>query len=73
MGMIEENLTAELFAQLADPFTGEALFDCFADIVFFIKNARGEYVVVNQTMARIYWPNQSALGRRVRPGFLHKA
>lgn len=25
-------------------------------------------VVVNQTMARIFWPNQNPLGRRVRPG-----
>jgi AraC-like DNA-binding protein len=40
----------EFFSQLAGPFTGEALFDCLADVVFFIKNHRGEYVVVNQTL-----------------------
>jgi AraC-like DNA-binding protein len=40
----------ELFSQLAEPFTGEALFDCLGDLVFFIKNKRGEYVVVNQTL-----------------------
>ena len=28
----------------------EALFDCLPDLVFFVKNARGEYVVVNQTL-----------------------
>jgi PAS domain S-box-containing protein len=43
-------LQAELFAQLEEPFTGEALFDCLTDLVFFMKNARGEYVVVNQQM-----------------------
>ena len=43
-------LQTELFAQLAEPFTGEALFDCLGDLVFFIKNRRGEYVVVNQTL-----------------------
>ena len=26
------------------------MFDCLVDLVFFIKNARGEYVVVNQTL-----------------------
>jgi AraC-like DNA-binding protein len=41
---------AEFFSQLAEPFTGEALFDCLPDLVFFIKNSRGEYVVVNQTL-----------------------
>ena len=44
------HLQAELFVQLEAPFTGEALFDCLTDLVFFIKNARGEYVVVNQQM-----------------------
>jgi PAS domain S-box-containing protein len=28
----------------------EALFDCLSDVVFFVKNARGKYVVVNQTL-----------------------
>lgn len=40
----------ELLAQLAEPFTGEELFDCLTDLVFFIKNRRCEYVVVNQTL-----------------------
>jgi len=43
-------LQEELFAQLDAPFTGEALFDCLTDLVFFIKNLRGEYVVVNQEL-----------------------
>ena len=43
-------LMTELFAQLEEPFTGEALFDRLTDLVFFIKNPRGEYVVVNQEM-----------------------
>jgi AraC-like DNA-binding protein len=48
--MTPTQLQAELFSQLAGPFTGEALFDCLADLVLFIKNNRGEYVVVNQTL-----------------------
>ena len=28
----------------------EALFDCLPDLVFFVKNSRGEYLVVNQTL-----------------------
>ena len=47
---ITTNLLKELFAQLDEPYTGEALFDCMNDLVFFIKNRRGEYVVVNQEM-----------------------
>jgi AraC-like DNA-binding protein len=41
---------AKLLASLAEPFTGEGLFDALSDVVFFIKNRRGEYVVVNQTL-----------------------
>jgi AraC-like DNA-binding protein len=40
----------ELLQQLNAPLTGEALFDCLPDVVFFIKNSRSEYVVVNQTL-----------------------
>jgi PAS domain S-box-containing protein len=48
--MVTNEMQAEFFRQLAGPFTGEALFDCLPDLVFFIKNSRGEYVVVNQTL-----------------------
>jgi AraC-like DNA-binding protein len=48
--MTSARLQAELLSQLAEPFTGEALFDCLGDLVFFIKNRRGEYVVVNQAL-----------------------
>jgi AraC-like DNA-binding protein len=41
---------AEFFAQLPGPVVGEALFDQLGDLVFFIKNNRGEYVVVNRTL-----------------------
>jgi PAS domain S-box-containing protein len=37
---------------LADPFFAEALFDATPDIVFFVKNARGQYVAVNDTLVR---------------------
>lgn len=40
----------ELLSQIDPPFTGEALFDHLSDIVFFIKNERGEYLVVNNTL-----------------------
>jgi AraC-like DNA-binding protein len=42
----------ELLQQVAEPFTGEALFDQLADVVYFIKNAAAQYVVVNQTFVR---------------------
>jgi AraC-like DNA-binding protein len=48
--MTPSQLQTELFNQLAEPFTGEALFDSLADAVFFLKNRRCEYVVVNQTL-----------------------
>jgi PAS domain S-box-containing protein len=44
------HLLSDLFSQLDEPFTGEALFDCLSDLVFFIKNSRGEYVAMNQEM-----------------------
>jgi len=31
--------------------TGEALFDCLPDVVYFVKNSRCEYVLVNRTLA----------------------
>lgn len=64
--MAVSQLQTDLFSQLAEPFTGEALFDRFADLVFFIKNNRGEYVVVNQTLvARCGLREKSELmGRR---------
>jgi len=48
--MTPAQLRTELFSQLTEPLIGEALFDCLADLVFFVKNQRSEYVVVNQTL-----------------------
>lgn len=48
--MSPAQLQREFFSQLAGPFTGEALFDCLTDTVFFVKNQRCEYVIVNQTL-----------------------
>lgn len=45
-------LLTALFDQLAEPFTGELLFDALNDLVFFLKNANGQYVLVNQTLAQ---------------------
>ncbi|QDU39557.1 HTH-type transcriptional activator Btr [Maioricimonas rarisocia] len=41
----------EFLSRLETPFTGEELFDHLPDIVYFIKNRRGEYLVVNRTLA----------------------
>ena len=48
--MTAPGLRKELFDQIEGPLFLESLFDCLTDVVFFIKNARGEYVVVNQAM-----------------------
>lgn len=48
--MTPNQLRAELFEALAEPFLGDSLFDALSDLVFFIKNRRCEYVVVNQTL-----------------------
>jgi PAS domain-containing protein len=37
---------------LADPFFAEALFDLLSDVVFFVKDADGCYVVVNITLTQ---------------------
>jgi AraC-like DNA-binding protein len=44
-------LVADVLSGLDETFTGEHLFDQLRDIVFFIKNASGQYIVVNQTLA----------------------
>lgn len=48
--MTPAQLQSELLAQLAEPFTGEALFDSLTDAVCFLKNQRCEYVVVSRTL-----------------------
>jgi PAS domain S-box-containing protein len=62
---------AEFFSQLAEPFTGEAIFDCLGDVVFFIKNSRGEYVVVNRTLVERCGrrEKQELIGRRANELF----
>lgn len=49
--MSYSNLQKLFFEQLFEPFTGESLFDQLSDLVFFIKNSNGQYIVVNQTLA----------------------
>lgn len=39
-------------ARLADPWFAERLFDCTPDVVFFVKNVEGQYVIVNETLVR---------------------
>lgn len=50
----------QLAAALANPFFAEELFDTLPDVVFFVKDAGGRYLVVNQTLAQ-------------RCGFRHKS
>ena len=45
-----ERSLARLFEQLAEPFTAEALFDQIPETVFFIKDAGGRYLCVNDTL-----------------------
>jgi AraC-like DNA-binding protein len=40
----------QMARELADPFFAEILFDQLADVVFFVKDTRGCYVVVNHTL-----------------------
>lgn len=57
---------AEFFARLAEPFTGEELYDRLGDLAFFVKNERGEYLLVNQTLVERCGRRSKAelLGRR---------
>ncbi len=48
--MTPAQLQSELLAQLAEPFTGAAIFDALTDAVCFLKNQRCEYVLVNQAL-----------------------
>jgi len=42
----------ELLAGLEEPFTGELLFDQLPDLVYFMKNAAGQYIAVNKTLVQ---------------------
>ncbi|MFZ6690930.1 helix-turn-helix domain-containing protein [Undibacterium sp. SXout20W] len=42
----------DLAAQVGDAFFAETLFDAMDDIVFFVKDLAGHYLVVNQTLVR---------------------
>ncbi|WP_230412175.1 AraC family transcriptional regulator [Undibacterium hunanense] len=42
----------QLASQLANVFFSEALFDVMSDIVFFVKDLEGRYLVVNHTLVR---------------------
>src|ERR1700739_4634141 len=43
---------AALGERMADVFSAEPLFDALPDVVFFVKDAQGRYVVVNQTLVQ---------------------
>ena len=42
----------DILQQLSLPFSGELVFDCLPDTVFFIKDTRGRYLSVNQTLVQ---------------------
>jgi len=62
---MEQDLQDELFSQMEGPFTGETLFDHITDLVYFIKNSEGQYVVVNQSLVERcgFRKKQDLLGR----------
>jgi AraC-like DNA-binding protein len=50
---IDETLQRQRLSQQIDnAFFAEPLFDALPDVVFFVKDAQGRYVVVNQTLVR---------------------
>ncbi|CAN7714904.1 MULTISPECIES: AraC family transcriptional regulator [Duganella] len=48
----DDSARRALGAGIADPFFAEALFDALPDVVFFVKDVQGRYVVVNQTLVQ---------------------
>jgi AraC-like DNA-binding protein len=68
-----ETTRAALGAAVADPFFAEGLFDALPDVVFFVKDGDGRYVVVNQTLVqRCGQRHKSALiGRTPAEVFSH--
>ena len=48
--MRSATLNSTFFESLSEPFTAEALFDQMSDIVFFIKDEEGRYVVANNAL-----------------------
>ncbi len=59
--------------QLSPPLTGEELFDHLSDIVYFIKDAQGAYLIVNKTLvARCGVANKTALIGRTAAEVLRK-
>ncbi|WP_182870810.1 AraC family transcriptional regulator [Rhodopirellula sp. JC639] len=49
-----------LAGRLADPFVSEAVFDHLTDIVYFVKDRQGRYVVVNDTLVERSGANQKS-------------
>jgi hypothetical protein len=68
-----ETTRATLGDAVADPFFAEGLFDALPDVVFFVKDGEGRYVVVNQTLVqRCGQRHKSALiGRTPAEVFAH--
>ena len=64
--MSREIPDATFFQSLAEPFTAESLFDQMPDIVFFIKDEDGRYVVVNNALVERcgFRRKSELLGRR---------
>lgn len=52
----------QMAGQISDVFFTEALFDAMPDVVFFVKDLAGRYIVVNQTLAtRAGYKDKAAL------------
>lgn len=62
-----------LGARIADAFFAEHLFDALPDVVFFVKDVEGRYVVVNQALVKRCGVKQKAalIGRTPAEVFAH--